>query len=488
MKKSAKPGVIKSCVQALARWADLPVGVGNGFDYNRDNPLNLDCTADAVMRLSAAWACVTLLSDTIATLPLSLYRRTATGREVATDHPLYRVVHRQANAEMTSAQWIGAITAQMLLWGECYSEKLISGGQVIGARPLRPDWVNRYRLANGRWEYRFTTKNGRSRTLSDAQLMRIPAFSTDGECALSPIRYGAQVFSAAYSAQQAANSTFSNGLHPTIAFKYPQVLQRHQREEARETINQLSGAVNAGSAVILEAGMDAMPLGINPADAQLLESRAFSVEEICSWFRVQPFMIGRASQGQTNWGTGIEQQMIGFITFTLRPWLARIEQAISKDMLRPEERETYYVEFNLEGLLRGDSAARAAFYSSAVQNGWMNRTTVAARENLPEPTGGDLFTIQANLVETDKVGKTSAVTINNNSPVDAGAEVQQSALNGAQVMALQAIVAAVATGAMPSDTAAAMIQSAFPLLTETQINDMLDPLKNFQPKEPPNAP
>src|SRR5690606_7216019 len=295
--KTARPGFIKSCIQSLARWADLPVGVGNGFDYNRDNPLSLDCRHDAVLRLSAAWACVTLLSDTIATLPLSLYRRTDTGRELAREHPLYRVVHRQANADMTSGQWIGAITAQMLLHGESYTEKQISGGQVIGALPLRPDWTTRCRTSAGRWEYRYTAKNGRSRVLTDANVMRIPAFTLDGSCGLSPIRYGAQVFSAAYSAQQAANSTFSKGLMPTVAFKYPNTLKEHQRTEARETIKKISGSVNAGDPVILEAGTDAMAIGINPADAQLLESRAFSVEEICSWFRVQPFMIGRASQG-----------------------------------------------------------------------------------------------------------------------------------------------------------------------------------------------
>jgi len=149
-------------------------------------------------------------------------------------------------------------------------------------------------------------------------------------------------------------------------------------------------------------------IGIKPSDAQLLETRAFSVEEICSWFRVQPFMIGRAADGQTNWGTGIEQQMIGFITFTLRPWLARIEQAISKDLLRPDEQDTYYAEFSLEGLLRGDSAARQSFYSSALQNGWMSRNDVRRLENMPNIDGGDIFTVQSNLIPIDQLGKQPA--------------------------------------------------------------------------------
>src|SRR5690606_21817692 len=133
-----------------------------------------------------------------------------------------------------------------------------------------------------------------------------------------------------------ANNTFKNGLHQTTYFKYPTALRAEQREDARRAIKIISGALNAGEPAILEAGMEAGTIGINPTDAQLLESRAFSVEEICRWFRVPPFMVGH-SEKSTSWGTGIEQQMIGFLTFTLAPWLRRIEQAISKDLLTPAE-------------------------------------------------------------------------------------------------------------------------------------------------------
>lgn len=402
-RKVAKVGFLKSCVQALVRWADLPAGVGNGFDYNRDSDW---CgTEKAVLRLSAAWACVTLLSDTISTLPLSLYRRTPNGRVPAIEHPLYRVLHRQANADMTPGQWIGAMTAGLLLWGESCNEKKFSGGDVIAAVPLLPSCVTRIRTQSGAWEYRYVI-DGKSRVLAEKAVMRIPAFTLDGVTALSPIRYGASVFQSAISADTAARKTFDNGLMPTTAFTMEAILKKDQRDEFRENFqNTIAGAMNAGKPVLLEGGMKGDQLGINPVDAQLLETRAFSIEEICSWFRVQPFMIGRASQGQTNWGTGIEQQMIGFITFTLAPWLKRIEAAISKDLLRPEERDEYYAEFSLEGLLRGDSAARQAFYASALQNGWMNRNDVRRLENLPSIPGGDIYTVQSNLLPIEQLGK-----------------------------------------------------------------------------------
>jgi len=406
--KSAKPGFIKSCIQSLARWADLPVGVGDGFAYNRDAQ-NLGCSADAILRLSAAWSCVTLLSDTIATLPLSLYRRTPNGREPAKDHALYRVLHRQANADMTSGQWIGAMTASMLLWGESFNEKKINGGRVIAAMPIMPGRVTRTKASSGAYQYRWVDDAGQQRVASAESIMRIPAFTVDGTNALSPISYGANVFGAARYAEASALKTFQNGLMPTVGFGITQVLKQSQRDEFRTNFEStMAGALNAGKPFLLEGGMTPHMIGIKPSDAQLLETRAFSVEEICSWFRVQPFMIGRAADGQTNWGTGIEQQMIGFITFTLRPWLARIEQAISKDLLRPDEQDTYYAEFSLEGLLRGDSAARQSFYSSALQNGWMNRNDVRRLENMPSIDGGDIFTVQSNLIQLDQLGKQPA--------------------------------------------------------------------------------
>jgi HK97 family phage portal protein len=407
--KKTKPNAVQALIRRCARWAGIPVDAGDGFAYNMDNPLRPDCgvTAGTVLQLSAAWACVSLLSDAISTLPLGFYRRTKDGRAVADQHPLYSVLRRQPNQDMTSAQLIGAMVASLLLWGNCYVEKLMNGGRVIGLRFLLPAAIGRDPLAGGGWQYTYT-ENGKTRKIPRDRVMHIPAFSVDGRCGLSPISYGAGVFSAAQSAQMAANSTFDRGLMPTVAFTYPQALRKDQRDEARETIKKISGAVNAGDPAILEAGVTAMSIGINPTDAQLLESRAFSVEEICSWFRVQPFMIGRASQGQTNWGTGIEQQMIGFVTFTLRPWLARIEQAIAKDLLQPNEREDYYAEFAIEGLLRGDSAARQAFYSSALQNGWLSRNDVRKLENLPSIPGGDIYTVQSALVPLEKVGTAAA--------------------------------------------------------------------------------
>lgn len=368
--------------------------VGSGISVTSDSGQTVN--QDSMLKLSAVWACTRLLSSTIATLPLNLYERMPDGRRrAATNHPLYVIIHSRPNVDTTAALHWEATVAAMLLRGNGRAEKLIFNDRVVGLRFLPPDrlWYN-----TGKNVYVFTDYDGTRRDIPADRMFNIPGFSLDGYTGLSVVSYGANVFGNAMSADNVANATFKNGLTPTTAIEYPQLLTENQRGEARESLQTLAGAANSGKSIVLESGVKVHAVGINPKDSQLLESRAFSVEEICRWFAVPPFMVGH-SEKSTSWGTGIEQQMIGFLTFGLRPWLTRIEQAINKDLLTPAEQTRYYAEFSVEGLLRGDSKARAEFYSSALRNGWMNRDQVSEKENMPPIPGGDIYTVEAGLVE-----------------------------------------------------------------------------------------
>lgn len=363
----------------------------------------------SMLSLSATWACTRLISETISTLPLNLYERRPNGSRVqATTHPLYNVIHSRPNADTTAAVHWESTIAAMLLRGAGRAEKLRIGDRIVGLKFLVPSRLQPV-LRGTREAYLYTETDPFGRTtqreIAKADVFTIPGFSLDGVNGVSVICYGANVFGSALAADQAANSTFKNGLMRTTAFKFPQLLKDNQREQAREAIAIISGALNAGKPAIFEAGMDAMGIGIDPKDAQLLESRAFSVEEICRWFRVPPFMVGH-SEKSTSWGTGIEQQQIGFLQFTLRPWLTRVEQAINTMLLTPADQARYYAEFNVDGLLRGDSAARREMYASATQNGWMSRNEVRAKENMPPIDGGDTYTVQTNLIPIDQLGTT----------------------------------------------------------------------------------
>jgi len=401
-KQAKKPGRIRA---AILEWFGVPAGGYAGGAIAAPSDAGITVTQEKMLTISAVWACARLISETIATLPLSMYEKTSAGKRVASQHPVHFIIHDQPNADTTAAVHWEATIAAMLLQGNARSEKLMSGGRLVGIRFLAPSRLSKVNLGQGRHEWRYIEDDGRQRVIPDSRIWNIPGFSLDGKCGVSVIQYGANVFGNALAAEGAASSTFANGLHPTVYYSIDQVLKAEQRSQFRESLEKLSGALNAGKSPLLEGGMKANTIGINPDDAQLLESRAFSVEEVCRWFRVPPFMVGHAEKS-TSWGTGIEQQMIGFLTFTLGPWLRRIEQAISKDLLTPAERLRYYPKFNVEGLLRSDSAARAAFYSAMVNNGIYTRDEVRELEDR-EPMGGNaaVLTVQTALAPLDSLGQ-----------------------------------------------------------------------------------
>ncbi|MFY3534936.1 phage portal protein [Achromobacter denitrificans] len=380
-------------------WARLGVSSSAGVNVNDKN----------VLQLSAVWACARLISETIGTLPLGMHERASGGKRTAPQHPLNFIIGTQPNPDSVSSVFWEAVVAAMLLRGNAHCEKLLVGERVVGLQFLYPGRLTVSRKGDGSKEYRYTDDDGRQRVIPATKVWRIPGWSLNGKDGVSVVHYGAQVFGSALATDEAAAGVFKRGLMPTTWFKYPKILKDNQREEAREMIEgRLSGAVNAGRPAILEADMEVGTIGINPIDAQLLQSRGFSIEEICRWFRVPPWMVGHTEKS-TSWGTGIEQQMIGFLVFTLSPWLKRIEQSIVKDLLMPAERARYYPKFAVEGLLRADSAARASFYSVMVNNGILTRDEVRELEDRA-PMGGNaaVLTVQTALTPLDSLGSNTA--------------------------------------------------------------------------------
>lgn len=362
-------------------------------------------SVDNAMRLSTVWACVRIISTSVAGLPLSIYKRKADGsRESARDFPLYDVVHTSPNEDMTAFHFWQSVVASMLLWGNAYCEIHRSAGRVIAIDFLMPSRVELKADDDGRLEYFFRPRKGPRRQIQRADMLHIPAFTLDGRVGLSAIRYGADVFGAAMSADDAANATFKNGMMPTIAFSVDKTLRPEQRAEFREYVRTISGALNAGKSPVLEAGIKPERLGIDPVDAQLLESRGHSIEEICRWFGVPPWMVMKTDKG-SNWGTGLEQQQIAFLTYCIMSYTAPIEQCVNKRCLTAADRLSFYAEFSLEAFLRADSSGRAAYLSTMGQNGYMTRNEGRRKENLPSMPGGDVLTVQSNLVPLDQLGK-----------------------------------------------------------------------------------
>lgn len=406
MKNSQKkPGKLKA---ALLNWLGVPIGLTDEAFWASfaTNVAGQTVCEGSVLKLSAVWACARIIAETISTLPLGLYQKTAEGRVALVNDPLYDIIHSSPNADSTAVVFWEAMIVAMLLRGNGCAEKRRIGQRLVALEFLVPSRLTVTCGSNNQRIFRYTERNGTQRVIPERDIFRIPGFTINGDWGLSAIEYGSQVFGSALAASQAANSTFEKGLAPTVAFKMERILTKEQRDEFRENLKLISGALNAGESPLLEGGMDAKTIGINPKDAQLLESRAFSVEEICRWFRVPPFMVGH-SEKSTSWGTGIEQQMIGFLTFTLRPWLTRIEQAINKDLV-PQTAQNIYAEFSIEGLLRADSAGRAAYFSNMANNGVMTRDEIREKENLPRKGGNaDVLTVQSAMIPLDQLGTTS---------------------------------------------------------------------------------
>jgi HK97 family phage portal protein len=361
-------------------------------------------TPDQAMRLSAVYSCVRLISQAISTMPIMLYRATAEGRERVTKHAAVRLVRQKPNARTTASPFWESVVASILLRRGAFIEKVMLGDRPVSLEFLRPDRIT---APEGK-PYRYLERDGRYREIPRDRVIYIPAFTVDGEFGLSVIEYGLEVMGLALAADRAAGSTFEKGMLPTVAFSYPGTMRSDQRDDARKTIQTLSGAVNAGKPVILEAGTTAIPLGIDPSDAQLLESRQLSAEEICSLFGVPPTMIGRGDKS-SSWASSSENLALWFLQYTLAPWLKRIELALWDGLLTAAEQSDHYFEHAVEGILRADAKSRAELYASALQNGWMSRNEVRRLENQTRIDGGDAYTVQSNLVMLDRVGSVPPV-------------------------------------------------------------------------------
>jgi HK97 family phage portal protein len=394
MAKKNKPGRVKS---ALLNWLGVPISLTTGEfwrEWYGTSSSGKVVTADKVIRLSAVWACVRLLSESISTLPLKIYERQPDGsRKLAQGNQAYQILCRRPNAEMTPSRFMLMVVASICLRGNAFIEKLYIGKKLVSLVPLLPQNMVVKRLENKQLEYTYT-EDGKQRVIPVNRMMHIRGFGMDGVCGMMPTMAGVDVFGAAMSVDEAAAKIFENGLQSTGFLSSKTALNKEQRERLRQNLKQFMGSRNAGKLMVLENELSYQNVTMNPEAAQLLESRSFSIEEICRWFRVPPYMVGHTTK-QSSWASSLEGMNLLFLTHTLRPLLVNIEQEIGRCLLDGDE--DLFAEFSVEGLLRADSAGRAAYYTSALQNGWMSRNDVRRLENLPPIEGGDIHTVQLNL-------------------------------------------------------------------------------------------
>ncbi|WP_312140511.1 phage portal protein [Atlantibacter hermannii] len=404
MKKNNQPGRVKS---ALLNWLGVPISLTTGTFWQEwfgTSNSGKVVTADKAIQLSAVWACVRLLSESVSTLPMKIYERQSDGsRKLARDNPVYQLLCRRPNAEMTPSRFMLMLVASICLRGNAFVEKHFIGSKLVSLVPLLPQNMVVKRLDSGRLEYTYT-ENGKPRVIPERNLMHIRGFGLDGVCGMMPLSSGRDVIGSAMAVEESAAKIFEQGLQSSGFLSAEQPLNDDQRERLRGYMQAFTGSKNAGKIMVLEGGLKYQGVTMNPEDAQMLESRAFSIEEICRWFRVPPFMVGHTSK-QSSWASSLEGMNLQFLTHTLRPLLVNIEQEIARCLLGGDE--DLFAEFSVEGLLRADSAGRAAYYTSALQNGWMSRNDVRRLENMPPIEGGDIYTVQLNLTPLEDLKQNS---------------------------------------------------------------------------------
>lgn len=380
-------------------------------------------STEGALRIETVYACVKLIAGTIATLPAQVFRRDKNGRGTVTyDHPLYAILHDQANSDMTAVVFWEAMMAAFLLWGNAYAKIFRNPlGQVIALVPIKPDRVSRpKRRADGSIYYDVTTL-GQIDEVDEGEMMHIKGFSLDGEVGLSVIALARESLGLALASEKVAGSLFRNGMRASFGLFLPTTLDDIRRRRYKEEfLPQFTGALNAGKVPLMEGGWEIKNLGMNPADAELLSTRAYSVEQICRWYGVQPVMIGHMEKS-TAWGSGLEQMNLWFLTYTLRPILRSIEQEIRRSLLTPGERTRYYTEFNVEGLMRADSAGRAALMKVLAGEGLRTRNELRALDNMPPLPGGDELTIMSNQIPLSMLGEVARLTADKALPGDPNA-------------------------------------------------------------------
>lgn len=363
-------------------------------------------TADSAMRVAAVYSCIRVLAETLAGLPLIVYRRKPGGGKArATDHWTYPLLHGAPNGWMTSFAWREMGMAHLGLRGVAYSRIV---GDRRGKRqliPLHPDRVRTALLDSGRLAYEVQNKNGGFTTLLQEEVLRIPFMTLDGITPVTPIQAQRETIGASLASQDYGARFWANDARPTGGWVE---MEGDFKDDAaatkfRDKWQQSMTGENRHKTIFLPRGMKYNPLSLTMEDAQFLETRKFQRSEVAGLFRVPPHMIGDLERATFS---NVEQQSIDFVVYTMQPWLSRWEQELTRGLLSEAEQEEYFVEFLVDGLLRGDAAARANYFRTAVLTGWMNRNEVREIENMNKADGLDEFIVPLNMTPADLLSET----------------------------------------------------------------------------------
>ncbi len=398
--------------QARDKPVDKAADAGYSFLFGRTTsgkPVN-ERTA---MQTTAVYACVRILAEAVASLPLHVYEyQDDGGKKQVHDHPLYYLLHDEPNPEMTSFVFRETLMSHLLIWGNAYAQIIRDGtGRVLGLYPLLPDKMDVQRDDRGNIYYvysRNSDENPMFKEYGDIRLkaeevLHIPGLGFDGLIGYSPIAMAKNAVGMTLACEEYGASFFANGANPGGVLEHPGVLK--DPSKVRESWNSVyRGVNNAHKIAVLEEGMKYQQIGIPPEEAQFLETRKFQINEIARLYRIPPHMVGDLDKSSFS---NIEQQSLEFVKYTLDPWVIRWEQSLQRSLLLPGEKGKYFIKLNVDGLLRGDYQSRMNGYAVGRQNGWFSANDIREMENMnpiPDEQGGNLYLINGAMTKLEDAG------------------------------------------------------------------------------------
>lgn len=398
--------------QARDKPVDKAADAGYSFLFGRTTsgkPVN-ERTA---MQTTAVYACVRILAEAVASLPLHVYEyQDDGGKKLVHDHPLYYLLHDEPNPEMTSFVFRETLMSHLLIWGNAYAQIIRDGaGRVLGLYPLLPDKMDVQRDDRGNIYYvysRNSDENPMFKEYGDIRLkaedvLHIPGLGFDGLIGYSPIAMAKNAVGMTLACEEYGASFFANGANPGGILEHPGVLK--DPSKVRESWNSVyRGVNNAHKIAVLEEGMKYQQIGIPPEEAQFLETRKFQINEIARLYRIPPHMVGDLDKSSFS---NIEQQSLEFVKYTLDPWVIRWEQSLQRSLLLPGEKGKYFIKLNVDGLLRGDYQSRMNGYAVGRQNGWFSANDIREMENMnpiPDEQGGNLYLINGAMTKLEDAG------------------------------------------------------------------------------------
>ena len=398
--------------QARDKPVDKAADAGYSFLFGRTTsgkPVN-ERTA---MQTTAVYACVRILAEAVASLPLHVYEyQDDGGKKLVHDHPLYYLLHDEPNPEMTSFVFRETLMSHLLIWGNAYAQIIRDGaGRVLGLYPLLPDKMDVQRDDRGNIYYvysRNSDENPMFKEYGDIRLkaeevLHIPGLGFDGLIGYSPIAMAKNAVGMTLACEEYGASFFANGANPGGVLEHPGVLK--DPSKVRESWNSVyRGVSNAHKIAVLEEGMKYQQIGIPPEEAQFLETRKFQINEIARLYRIPPHMVGDLDKSSFS---NIEQQSLEFVKYTLDPWVIRWEQSLQRSLLLPGEKGKYFIKLNVDGLLRGDYQSRMNGYAVGRQNGWFSANDIREMENMnpiPDEEGGNLYLINGAMTKLADAG------------------------------------------------------------------------------------